>query len=47
MIAVIVLMDQLIWRPIIAWAEKFKFEQVEAAQTPRSPILTCFGARAC
>ncbi len=31
MIAVIVLMDQLIWRPIIAWSEKFKFEQVEAA----------------
>jgi NitT/TauT family transport system permease protein len=42
MIAVIVLMDQAIWRPIIAWAEKFKFEQVEAAQTPRSPILTLF-----
>ena len=40
MIAVIVLMDQLLWRPIIAWAEKFKLEQVEAAQTPRSPILT-------
>jgi len=40
MILVIVLMDQLIWRPTIAWAEKFKLEQVEAAQTPRSPILT-------
>jgi NitT/TauT family transport system permease protein len=39
MIAVIVLMDQIIWRPLIAWSEKFKFEQVEAAQTPRSPIL--------
>ena len=39
MIAVIVLMDQLIWRPIIAWSEKFKFEQVEASQTPRSPVL--------
>jgi len=39
MIAVIVLADQLIWRPVIAWGEKFKFEQVEAAQTPRSPIL--------
>ncbi len=39
MIAVIVLMDQLIWRPVIAWSEKFKFEQVEAAQSPRSPIL--------
>jgi NitT/TauT family transport system permease protein len=40
MITVIVLMDQLLWRPIIAWAEKFKFEQVEASSTPRSPVLT-------
>jgi NitT/TauT family transport system permease protein len=39
MVAVIVLMDQLIWRPVIAWSEKFKFEQVEASQVPRSPIL--------
>ena len=39
MIAVIVLMDQAIWRPIIAWSEKFKFEQVEGSGTPRSPIL--------
>jgi NitT/TauT family transport system permease protein len=46
MIAVIVLMDQLLWRPIIAWAEKFKFEQVEGAQTPRSPILALRRANA-
>jgi NitT/TauT family transport system permease protein len=39
MIGVIVLMDQLIWRPVIAWSEKFKFEQVEAVQAPHSPIL--------
>ncbi|MGA8025695.1 MAG: ABC transporter permease subunit [Bryobacteraceae bacterium] len=39
MIAVIVLLDQLIWRPIIAWSEKFKFEQVEASAAPRSPVL--------
>lgn len=39
MVAVIVLLDQLVWRPVIAWSEKFKFEQVEAAHTPRSPIL--------
>ena len=39
MISVIVLMDQVIWRPIIAWAEKFKFEQVEAVQAPHSPVL--------
>ena len=40
MITVIVLMDQLLWRPIIAWSEKFKFEQVEATESPRSPILS-------
>ncbi len=39
MIAVIVLLDQLVWRPVIAWSQKFKFEQVESAETPSSPIL--------
>jgi NitT/TauT family transport system permease protein len=39
MVTVIVLMDQLIWRPIIAWSEKFKFEQVEASESPRSRVL--------
>jgi NitT/TauT family transport system permease protein len=39
MIGVIVAMDQLIWRPVIAWGEKFKFEQVEGAQAQRSPVL--------
>jgi len=39
MIAVIVLMDQVIWRPVIAWSEKFKFEQVESSETPHSAVL--------
>jgi NitT/TauT family transport system permease protein len=39
MIAVIVLLDQLVWRPVIAWAEKFKVEQVESADIPRSWVL--------
>jgi len=39
MIAVIVLIDQFIWRPMIAWSEKFKMEQVEATQTPHSWML--------
>ncbi len=39
MILVIVLIDQLLWRPVIAWADKFKFEQTEATSAPRSPIL--------
>ncbi len=39
MVAVIVLMDQLIWRPVIAWADKFKFEQVESSGTAENSIL--------
>lgn len=39
MIVVILLIDQLIWRPAIAWSTKFKFEQVESAQAPTSPLL--------
>jgi NitT/TauT family transport system permease protein len=39
MIGVVILIDQLIWRPVIAWAQKFKFEQVEAAETAHSPVL--------
>lgn len=39
MVAVIVLMDQLIWRPVIAWADKFKFEQVESTNAVQNSIL--------
>ena len=39
LVIVIVLTDQLVWRPVIAWAEKFKFENVESAESPRSSIL--------
>jgi NitT/TauT family transport system permease protein len=39
MIAVIVLLDQFLWRPVIAWAEKFKFEQVESTDTANSWVL--------
>ena len=42
MIAVIVLLDQFIWRPVIAWAEKFKVEQVESIDAPRSWVLNLF-----
>jgi NitT/TauT family transport system permease protein len=38
MIAVIVLLDQLVWRPAIAWSDKFKFETVEGA-APSSFVL--------
>jgi NitT/TauT family transport system permease protein len=39
MIGTIILLDQIVWRPVIAWATKFKMEQVGEADTPRSPIL--------
>jgi NitT/TauT family transport system permease protein len=42
MIAVIVLLDQFVWRPVIAWAEKFKVEQVESSNVPRSWVLSLF-----
>ncbi len=39
MVLLIVLLDQFIWRPVIAWAEKFKVEQVESTDVPRSWVL--------
>jgi NitT/TauT family transport system permease protein len=39
MVAIIVATDQLIWRPVIAWSDKFKFEQVESGTRVRSPLL--------
>jgi len=39
MIAVIALIDQIVWRPLIAWSDRFKFEQVESSAKVTSPIL--------
>jgi NitT/TauT family transport system permease protein len=39
-VVIVVATDQLIWRPLIAWSEKFKFEQVEATDHVTSPILS-------
>ena len=38
-ILIVVATDQLVWRPLIAWSDKFKFEQVESANQVTSPIL--------
>ena len=38
-IVIVVATDQLVWRPLIAWSDKFKFEQVESAEQVKSPIL--------
>jgi NitT/TauT family transport system permease protein len=39
MIATIVILDQLLWRPLVAWAEKFKLEQTEGRDNPTSWVL--------
>ena len=47
MVALIVLLDQIVWRPVIAWAEKFKIEQVESTEAPQSWFLNLIeGSRA-
>jgi NitT/TauT family transport system permease protein len=36
MLAVILITDQLVWRPLLAWADKFKIELTESGQAPTS-----------
>jgi NitT/TauT family transport system permease protein len=36
MLSVILASDQLVWRPLLAWADKFKMELVESGQAPQS-----------
>ncbi len=43
MVAVIVMLDQLVWRPIIVWADKFKFEQVESSSATQSNLFSLIG----
>jgi NitT/TauT family transport system permease protein len=39
MVVVIVLYDQLMFRPLVAWADKFRFEQTAAQAVPGSWVL--------
>lgn len=39
MLAVILIADQLLFRPLVAWADKFKFEFAESRDAPRSWFL--------
>jgi NitT/TauT family transport system permease protein len=39
MIAVIILYDQLMFSPLVAWADKFRFEQTGAQTAPGSWFL--------
>jgi len=42
MLIVILVYDQLLFRPLVAWAEKFKFELTESQDSAESWILTLF-----
>ena len=39
LVIVIVALDQLVWRPLIAWSERFKVELVGNQAPPRSAVL--------
>src|SRR5579862_618478 len=39
MVALVVLVDQLFWRPVVAWSQRFKLEQTEAGSEPTSAVL--------
>jgi NitT/TauT family transport system permease protein len=39
MVVMIVAVDQLFWRPIVAWSQKFKFEETESSQQAGSVVL--------
>jgi NitT/TauT family transport system permease protein len=40
MLLVILVYDQLLFRPLVAWADRFRFEQEAAITPPRSWVLT-------
>jgi NitT/TauT family transport system permease protein len=42
MLLVIIAYDQLLFRPIVAWADKFRFEQTASATAPTSWMLDLF-----
>ena len=42
MLLVILLYDQLLFRPLVAWAEKFKFEMTESQDSAESWLLNMF-----
>src|SRR5215471_10581216 len=42
MLLVIIAYDQLLFRPIIAWADKFRFEQTASGDAPTSWMLNLF-----
>jgi NitT/TauT family transport system permease protein len=39
MIIMVIAVNVVFWRPMVAWSEKFRFEESEAAERPRSVVL--------
>jgi NitT/TauT family transport system permease protein len=39
MIAMVIAVNALFWRPMVAWAERFRAEESSAAERPRSAVL--------
>ncbi len=39
LVVIIIGLDQLLWRPLVAWSDRFKFEQSGTGDAPRSAIL--------
>jgi NitT/TauT family transport system permease protein len=42
MVVMIVALDQLLWRPIVAWSERYKLEDMAAADAPQSWVMDLF-----
>ncbi len=40
LVFVVIILDQFVWRPLLAWADKFKLEMVENDNPPTSWFLT-------
>ncbi len=43
LVLVIILLDQFVWRPILAWADKFKVEMVGGDESPDSWVYDMLG----
>src|SRR6185369_3158877 len=40
MVVMIVVVDQVIWRPIVVWAQKYKIEETAETDKPQSWVLS-------
>jgi NitT/TauT family transport system permease protein len=43
LVSVIVVLDQLVWRPLLAWSSRFKLEMVAGAEAPSSWFYSVLG----